>query len=955
MLTVRAGAMGLAVILACGAVTAADAPPPRARVAWRAAWSQPVPSAGGATELQTPDAAVSREALVLAAPHGTVTVLDPRTGRLRRTIPADPRFPQPVSGVWTASGTLVVARGSAHVPAHLLYAYDLATGTLLWRRPLELIMPPPDHAFRGPRIMAAGHAVVVVERPTEPVGVRAFDLRSGAITAQAALPGGCRLEATATTHRLLLISQCAAGRNTLSGLDPRTLRHRWTRPLPSGDLLASFAASAGQVAHAVAGPQDVFIDEDGRPLPASDPGRWNVPLHLGSYPARGENGEIDLSGGWPLPAYLLSPDPGSGRLTGLPLDVPAGYHSLIGATDGMAFVRDHGSDPQRVIAYRQLLGHAAVTAELGGVEPEAWPDACALLSEHDLRILGDRYRPVPTAKAIGATRLPKPAACDWIPAADDGAVVSLTLDWVSPSTAAARRMFAAEVTRVKDHRHSPFDPTTESAQLLAFTASTPAGTPATTLVRAGPVIARLTSSSRQALRLIAPRLRDTLRARYREPLAPVPPRPPGWSRLTEAGSPIELAVVRDVVYAAAGERLYALDAATGTARWSVRTGSDALAAPVPAGDTVYAALDDGRVVALEARSGRRRWSRAAGARGRLTVAGRRVYVRGGDFAIIALDAATGTTRWRFRAAGPILNDDPIVAGGVVYSGSDHATVYALDARSGRPRWRLRLPGERGRVPLAVAAGVVYATSRSGAVHALDAATGTTRWRTRLGPLAFEPVVAAGTVYLGGAGRQTYALNASTGRERWTFRTPGDDITNAWRVTPARDLVYLGGTDGRLHAVDTATGQERWSGVADVDAGITLAGGTAYVGGGDGVLSAFDAVTGAVRWRVRTGGGIDRAPITSGGLVYAGSANGILYALPMSGGAARACGPPRLGPCGSTPLGPSTEPARPVLDGSPVPVRAASIVDRAAAGSSGGRRVDRAAAGSSGGRRVAAWR
>ena len=70
----------------------------------------------------------------------------------------------------------------------------------------------------------------------------------------------------------------------------------------------------------------------------------------------------------------------------------------------------------------------------------------------------------------------------------------------------------------------------------------------------------------------------------------------------------------------------------------------------------------------------------AGAGSSLAVAGGTVYVASGDGQVYALDAATGRPRWTYTT-GSILYSSPAVAGGTVYVSDDNGTVYALDAGS----------------------------------------------------------------------------------------------------------------------------------------------------------------------------------------------------------------------------------------------------------------------------------
>ncbi|MET9250934.1 PQQ-binding-like beta-propeller repeat protein [Nonomuraea sp. NPDC003709] len=899
MLTVfgrRAGAILLVVVLA--ACSSADAPRlSLVPVEWRVAWSAPADAGTGEPPFETPRYAVSDRAVAMATRQGTVRIHDPRTGELRRTVPAGPAPAAPVTGVWIAADTLVVSRGTPDVAAHALIGLDLATGATLWRRTIAVSThrPPAIGAvvYRGPRIMVTERGIVVFERPAEPFDLQALDLRTGATTVRATYPRGCDLQGAATARSVMLLSYCASSQVRLASMDPRTLRPGWARLLsslaspPDGGPPMTLTANAEGYVHASVGEEDFFYGPDGRPASTAseaarvmNPTRWSTPLFVGSYPVAADNGALFLHNGWPLPAYLTSLDPATGRLGALPLDLPARSVSLVGAIRDLAFVYGDG----RLSAYKLSYGLSHGSARFGGVPASAWPDACALLAGRDLSVLADGYRAVP---GQDDPALPKPATCDWIPPTDDGAVVSLSVEWVSPSSAAARKLFTAEADAVKGA--DAVDLTTQRPDFLSYTVARTNGLHGATIVTAGPVIVRLSSTSRQAVRLLSPLLRDNLLARYRPGArAPGPVRERGWIHPTDGAVHAEPVVAGGVVYATSGDgTVSALDAATGGLRWSFRTGGPVQFDHVVMDGTVFVANTSGRLTALDAATGRPRWSRRLNVAGDLVGAAGRLYAWtrspawSANADVVALDAASGRRAWAFRPEGDVLNPDPVLAGDVVHVGGDHGMVYALAAASGARKWRFRAGGARDHTYLARAGGVVYAASTDGEVHALEAASGKARWSSEIaGSVDFRPVAAGGAVYLGGRDGTTYALDAASGTRLWRFRTEGDKPGYRWDAAVASGLVYATGADSMLHALDAATGASRWSFPLGKGrpAGPVAAGGTIHIGDGAGTLHALDPATGTVRRSFPTGGPIETRPVVAGGFVYVGGSNGDISKL-----------------------------------------------------------------------------
>jgi outer membrane protein assembly factor BamB len=128
---------------------------------------------------------------------------------------------------------------------------------------------------------------------------------------------------------------------------------------------------------------------------------------------------------------------------------------------------------------------------------------------------------------------------------------------------------------------------------------------------------------------------------------------------------------------------------------------------VAAGELVLLSGSDGVVRALEARSGKERWTATTGGDVRLppTIWRGRAFVGSGDGWVYSYEASTGRPLWRFRAApaerkipvyGRLLSTWPAASGVLVQDGTayvaagivnyDGTYVYALDAETGAVQW-----------------------------------------------------------------------------------------------------------------------------------------------------------------------------------------------------------------------------------------------------------------------------
>jgi outer membrane protein assembly factor BamB len=134
-----------------------------------------------------------------------------------------------------------------------------------------------------------------------------------------------------------------------------------------------------------------------------------------------------------------------------------------------------------------------------------------------------------------------------------------------------------------------------------------------------------------------------------------------------------------------------------------------------------------------------------------TAAGGMVFVGGQDGAVRALDAATGRLRWTAYTDGPI-SYPPTLWQGRALVGSGDGWIYCLEAATGRRLWRFRAaPAERV-IP-------VYGSLRS-------------TWPVAGGVLVADGVAYAAAGIANYDGTHVFALDAATGKIRWHNNTSG---------------------------------------------------------------------------------------------------------------------------------------------------------------------------------------
>lgn len=253
--------------------------------------------------------------------------------------------------------------------------------------------------------------------------------------------------------------------------------------------------------------------------------------------------------------------------------------------------------------------------------------------------------------------------------------------------------------------------------------------------------------------------------------------------------------------------LHAVDAAKGTLLWSMampgekqfsavnmhgtntsgRVVADPwdmyLSSPCVADGTLYVGSGSGQVYAVDATSGTPKWTFAAGdvVHARPAAAKGYVYVGSWDGRLTCLDAASGQERWHFQGGQDPkyhnqqgIQSSPAIADGKVVLGGRDAHVYALDAETGTIAWRKDYKGSWVIQSPAIKDGVVYVgTSDSCLFEAMDLATGKTLWSTKQHAYGFSsPLWCDGLVYFGQFDGTLSALDAATGKTVWEWTTQG---------------------------------------------------------------------------------------------------------------------------------------------------------------------------------------
>jgi outer membrane protein assembly factor BamB len=249
--------------------------------------------------------------------------------------------------------------------------------------------------------------------------------------------------------------------------------------------------------------------------------------------------------------------------------------------------------------------------------------------------------------------------------------------------------------------------------------------------------------------------------------------------------------------------------------------------------------------------------------------GGRVFVQDGN-QLMALDAATGKRLWS-RAVRIAHAPPPTTlraADGVVYL-SETDSIMAVNGATGATLWTVH-PDSQTVVEPALDASTFYTGQRGiPVVYAVARADGTVRWKANLGVgyqfLAHVHGVAVSgdTVYatverylnLNGAvvSGVLVALASEDGHELWRYETPGthDFLLNA-PLAVGRLVLVNDFYGGYIIAIDMLTHHEVWRASGGGSVGLAVVGQTLLSAGFDHTARGIDLATGAVKWTTDTG-------------------------------------------------------------------------------------------------------
>ncbi|MDJ0832349.1 MAG: outer membrane protein assembly factor BamB [Gammaproteobacteria bacterium] len=281
-------------------------------------------------------------------------------------------------------------------------------------------------------------------------------------------------------------------------------------------------------------------------------------------------------------------------------------------------------------------------------------------------------------------------------------------------------------------------------------------------------------------------------------------------------------VLDDVIYTIDTRGLiYAIDADSGKAQWSYKSGLAAITGLSGNSDGLLASSRDGELVMLEfsGESLQPRWriQLPSEIRSKAIIDGNQVFVRTIDGKLNAINADSGVLAWSVSRRVPALsltgNSYPVISRDLVISGFDDGKLVAFERDNGSTVWETQVTTASGRTEIErlidldgqflLRDGVVYVSSYQGNLAAISAANGQVIWSREFS--SFQAIEAdREALYLTDVSSHLWSIDRRTGSAFWK-----QDVLNARNITAPRLLgnrLVVADLEGYVHWFDKQDGR-----------------------------------------------------------------------------------------------------------------------------------------------------
>lgn len=285
---------------------------------------------------------------------------------------------------------------------------------------------------------------------------------------------------------------------------------------------------------------------------------------------------------------------------------------------------------------------------------------------------------------------------------------------------------------------------------------------------------------------------------------------PRWSFSVKEGVVSELAVDKKSVYfGGADGHLYSVNLENGRVNWDYDLRNPFISRPTVERGRLLVTTSDDTVYAFDANTGKWLWhyrrrsvptSKIYGASSPL-VEGNTVFAGLSDGFLVALSLEEGQLKWERKIHQGTkftdVNAHPILENGIIYIPSYDGALYALKHDTGEIIWRFDAGGSKNVV---IEDQKIYFPSSDGTIYCLQKDNAKLLWKFELDQGTPTQVVASEKYLMMGSSYQYfYALDKTTGKGVYRFNAGrGSGFAGSPLFDPASQSVYILSGAGNLY-------------------------------------------------------------------------------------------------------------------------------------------------------------
>jgi len=249
----------------------------------------------------------------------------------------------------------------------------------------------------------------------------------------------------------------------------------------------------------------------------------------------------------------------------------------------------------------------------------------------------------------------------------------------------------------------------------------------------------------------------------------------------------------------------------------------------------------------------------------------------------ALEAASGRPRWTFETGGEIISSANCADERVLF-GSYDGHLYCLSTRDGALLWKLQTEGRVHGTP-AIAGEFAIAAGCDEKLHVARLADGERVRAVSLGGYSGASAAILGRwAFAGTFSNQVVGVDWQSGARTWLFEDPDRQFPFYASAAVTEHCVVIGGRDKLVRGLEPQTGRPLWrfQTRGRVDASPVIVGRRVFAASLDANLYALDLATGRETWRFEVGSPLHASPAVAQGRLVIGSEDGTLYCFGAKG-------------------------------------------------------------------------